>query len=142
MNSRERLPEISHVFFIDRCLGKKQIAAILRNAGWQVEIHDDHFSPGAEDRVWLREVGERGWIVLTKDQHIRYRETELKALIAANARAFVLTGGSLQGHEMAEAFKNAYPKMIRCIEKYPGPFIARVTKSGSISTVYLLSPQA
>ena len=44
--------------------------------GESVEIHDDHFAPDAKDEVWLVEVGKRGWIVLTKDDRIRYRVTE------------------------------------------------------------------
>ena len=54
----------------------------LRDAGARVELHDDHFSQDAQDQVWLTEAGERGWIVLTKDKHIRYRAVETNALIS------------------------------------------------------------
>lgn len=51
------------VFFIDRALGKKQVAEPLRNVGATVEIHDDHFSPDTPDVEWLTQVGERNWVV-------------------------------------------------------------------------------
>jgi hypothetical protein len=47
-----------------------------------VEVHDDHFARDEEDRVWLQSVGEKGWVVLTKDQKLRYRPLEINALRA------------------------------------------------------------
>lgn len=64
-------PPDGTIFFIDRSLGVEPIRTELRNAGLQVEIHDDHFARDAEDRDWLRVVGARGWVVLTKDQRLR-----------------------------------------------------------------------
>jgi len=57
--------------FLDRSLGRRQVAEALRNAGARIEIHDDHFGPETTDEDWLREAGRRGWIVLTKDARIR-----------------------------------------------------------------------
>jgi hypothetical protein len=64
-------------------------------------VHDDYFSPNARDEEWLSEVGRRQWVVLTKDERIRYREIERTALMNAGVRAFVLTAKNLQGSEMA-----------------------------------------
>ena len=66
-------PPDETVFFIDRSLGIEPIRTELVKAGLVVEIHDDHFARDAEDRVWLRTAGERRWVVLTKDQRLRYR---------------------------------------------------------------------
>ena len=123
-------------FFIDRSLGKKIIAAALRQADVEVHVHDDYFPSDARDENWLQEVGRKGWIVLTKDQRIRYRETELTALIKAQVRTFVLTGRDLQGTEMARIFVKALPAIKRFTTKYPPPFIAKVTRGGSVSMVF------
>jgi hypothetical protein len=72
-------PPDETVFFIDRSLGVDPVRAELINAGLNVEIHDDHFARDEEDRTWLRTVGERGWVVLTKDQRLRYRPLEIAA---------------------------------------------------------------
>jgi PIN like domain len=71
------------VFFVDRSLGRRVIPDALRGAGARVELHDDHFSQDAQDQVWLAEAGKRGWVVLTKDKHLRYRAVETNALISA-----------------------------------------------------------
>jgi PIN domain-containing protein len=126
-------PPEALVFFIDRSLGKKIVAQALREAGEKVEIHDDHFRPDAKDEVWLTEVGSRGWIVLTKDDRIRYRITERTALLSAKVTAFVLTSAQLQGREMADAFVKAILPIKRLIDKQRAPFLARVSRTGKVS---------
>ena len=89
------------IFFLDRSLGKHIVADALRQAGAAVAVHDDHFSQDARDEEWLRAVGERGWIVLTRDDRIQYRSQERTALIQAGVRAFVLVRRSLSGPAIA-----------------------------------------
>ena len=114
------------------------MADALRQAGAAVEIHDDHFRQAAPDVEWLRDVGPRGWIVLTRDDQIRHRFHERTALIQAEVRAFVLTRRSLSGRAMAEAFVRALPAMRRFVARYQAPFIARVTQTGNVAL--LLKP--
>jgi hypothetical protein len=59
-------------FFVDRCLGKS-VGIALQQAGLRVEFHADHFADDADDATWISVVGQRGWIVLTKDKAIRTR---------------------------------------------------------------------
>ena len=126
-------PPESIVFFIDRSLGRKIVAQALRDVGERVEIHDDHFAPDAKDELWLVEVGSRGWIVLTKDDRIRYRVTERTALAVAKVKAFVLTSTQLQGSEMADAFIKALPRIKRLLAKHRAPFLGRVSRHGKVS---------
>src|SRR5580698_10884612 len=83
-------PPDGTVFFIDRSLGVEPIRTELAKAGLAVEIHDDHFARDEEDHVWLQSAGERAWVVLTKDQKLRYRPLEISALRASKTRVFVL----------------------------------------------------
>ena len=119
--------------FLDRNLGKKIIADALRQAGADVRVHDDHFSPNARDEEWLSEVGRRQWVVLTKDARIRYREIERMALMNAGVRAFVLTAKNLQGSEMASIFVTALPTIQRLSARHAPPFIAAITRGGRVS---------
>lgn len=123
-------PPEGTIFFIDRSLGEEPIRTEMRNAGLAVEIHDDHFARDEEDRVWLQAVGERGWVVLTKDQRLRYRPLEIAALRASYARVFVLTAGNLRGFEIAAVFMKALPRIFKVLHSVPGPFVARVSQSG------------
>jgi hypothetical protein len=103
--------------------------------GCTVEIHDTYFRQAAKDTEWLPEVGRRGWVVLTKDHHIRTRQNELVSLLAAGVAAFVLTAGDLNGSEMAEAFVRALPRMRRMLVGQPRPFIARVSPQGTVRLI-------
>ena len=102
-------------------------------AGLTVEIHDDHFARDEEDRIWLRTVGERGWVVLTKDQRLRYRPLEIAALRASKARVFVLTAGNLRGIEIAAVFLTATPRIFKVLRSVPGPFVMRISQSGHVT---------
>lgn len=101
----------------------------------QVAIHDDHFAPDALDEDWLREAGQRSWVVRTKDRGIRYRGPALAAIRLSAVRMFVLTAGDLQGPEMAAIFVRALPRILRVARGQPAPFIAKVTKSGVVSVL-------
>jgi predicted nuclease of predicted toxin-antitoxin system len=100
-----------------------------------VAVHDDHFKRDEEDRIWLQEVGRRSWVVLTKDQRLRYRPLELAALRASHARVFILVAGNLRGAEIASVFVKALPRIFRVLRSRPGPFVARIT-SGAQVTAY------
>lgn len=126
-------PPDGSVFFIDRSLGIEPIRTELIDAGLAVEIHDAHFARDEEDRVWLGIVGERGWVVLTKDQRLRYRPLEISALRASKARVFVLTAGNLRGADIAAVFLTALPRICEVLHTQPGPFVAHVTKSGFVT---------
>ncbi|OQW32880.1 MAG: hypothetical protein A4E19_05880 [Nitrospira sp. SG-bin1] len=115
MSSPSKPPE-PPIFFLDRSLGKKRVATALRQAGATLHIHDDHFPPDAKDEAWLAEVGQRGWIVLTKDHRIRYRQVERLTLMKAGVAAFILTSGDLQGEEMARIFVKALPRITRFLK--------------------------
>lgn len=126
-------PPEETVFFIDRSLGIDPLRTELIKGGLTVEIHDDHFARDEEDRVWLRAVGERGWVVFTKDQRLRYRPLEIAALRASKARVFVLTAGNLRGIEIAAVFLTALPRISEVLHLRPGPFVARLSQSGLIT---------
>jgi PIN like domain len=121
------------VLFVDRSLGNKVVANALRLAGARVEIHDDHFPTTALDEEWLGVVGQRGWVVLTKDRGIRYRAPALTAIRASAIRMFVLTAGDLQGHEMAAIFARGLARIAGVARRERAPFIAKITKTGVVS---------
>lgn len=107
----------------------------LEEEGIRVELHDDHFSQGTPDAKWLPVVGQRGWIVLTKDTRIRYRPNEKHALLAAGVRAFAFTSGSLSGTEMSEAIVKALPRMLKLLAARSSAFVARITATSDVAIV-------
>ncbi len=128
----------SETFFLDRCLGKKILASILRAANLKIEVHDDYFPPDCKDEHWLRIVGARGWIVLTNDRRIRYRDTELSALLSSGVRAFAFRSGNLTAQEMADIFLKSARQISNLLEKKSGPFVASILRDGSIRVILSL----
>lgn len=100
-----------------------------------VEVHDDHLPTDAPDEAWLRLVGERMWLALTKDRGIQFRAPALLTIRETRARVFVLTAADLKGEEMAQIILAALPRMVRFSRHEPAPFLARVTRSGHIGTI-------
>jgi hypothetical protein len=88
------------------------------------------------DDEWLRVVGERGWVVITKDKSIRHRDTELAALKDAGVAAFVLTTKGLTGPQNGAVLAKALAKMKRWIIGNRPPFIAAVRPSGQLTMLY------
>ena len=120
------------IFFIDRALGRFVVPNVLRQAGEMVKTHDEIFPQSAKDPVWLKEVGERGWVVLTKDPRIRHRVNEVRAIRRAKVRAFVLTRGDLKGEEMGNIFVKALPAIKKLATSTAPPFIAHVSREGRV----------
>ena len=114
-------------------MGQKIIAEKLRQSGVQVQIHDAHFPQSAPDEDWISEVGRPGWVVLPKDDRIRYRPAALDAYRRHKVRVFIFGSGEMKAQEMAEAFVRALPKISRFALKKPAPFFARITRSGVVS---------
>ncbi len=126
-------PPDGTVFFIDRSLGIEPLRSALTNQGLTIEIHDDHFKRDEEDRVWLAEAGRRNWVVLTKDQRLRYRPLEIRALRESSVRVFILTAGNLRGIEIAQLFSEALPAIYSFLHHHAGPFVAKLSKTGKLT---------
>ena len=120
------------IFFTDANLGRRVVPDALRAAGEEVKVHDDCFTAGTKDHVWLRAVGRNRWVVLTKDSRIRYRRNEMEALLSSGTRSFVLVSSNLPGAEMAKIFVAALPGMKKLCAALPAPFIAHIHHNGKV----------
>jgi hypothetical protein len=85
----------------------------LRDIHPIVHAHDDLFPQDTDDDVWLREAARRGWIVLTRDDRIRYRPGEQREIIEAGLACFCLnpTKG-MTAEEWADVLVKALPKIL------------------------------
>jgi hypothetical protein len=96
------------------------------------ERHGEHFPAGTEDSIWLPFVGQKGWILLTKDKRIRFNDLEKQAVIANRVREFYFTSGNFNGEAMAALLAVALPEMFRLCRMHRPPFIASITKAGNV----------
>lgn len=102
----------------------------LREADATVERLTDHFDKGTRDETWLAHAGSHGWIVLTRDKRIRYRQLEKLALTEAGVRAFVFTGGNVTMKDTAAILVKAPPHLHRLCRTQAGPFIYHIGLAG------------
>ena len=107
--------------------------AELAVAGYDIRPWYEHFA-GRDDVEWLPAIGDRGWVLLTKDNDIRRRPLEIEAILNARVRAFVLTATELRREEQAAIFLTAMPKIHRICRRV-GPFIFNITRMGYFSEV-------
>lgn len=131
--ANSRPPPDDVTLYLDRNLGKHIIASALRDAGANVEIHDDHLPPDAADEEWIALVGRKGWLAITKDKNIRYRTAELAAIKAHNAMVLVVRAKNATGQEIADTLVKSKKRIQRFVGRHDRPFVAGIIRSGRIS---------
>jgi len=131
----EGLPDL----FLDRSLGRRQVPALLRDAGLRLrlrlrlhtlaEVYGVPADEAMTDTEWLEMAGQRGWPVLMKDERIRYRPSERGAVVAHRVQAFCLTGGNLRAAAMAEQYLAVIDDLAQACTR-PGPFLYALSARG------------
>ena len=119
-------------FFVDRSLGK-QTAQELRAKGWALTLLADVYPADAQkvkDEDWIAYGCRKGWSLLTKDAHIRYRAKEIAAL-SPKSLLFCLSRQDLKIAEMVVAFEIARPTIERAIRNGRAGFY-HVSKAGQV----------
>lgn len=119
------------IFFTDRDLGKNIFPEILQRAGLQVEKFVDHFADDTPDDIWLPEVGQRGWIAISRNYNIYYSPNERDAMFRVGTRLFIVIGPQVPFQELADNFVACIHKIERFLQKNPAPFIAKIYRPTS-----------
>lgn len=101
---------------------------MLKHAGGAIPF-------GATDDIWLNECGKNGWIVLTRDKHIRRRRLEREALKASGVAAFALTSGAATAAETANTIERLLQKLVNMSVSEPKPFLFTFGLSGRLTKV-------
>ncbi len=121
----------------EESLGKK-VPAALRENGLSVVVQGE--SPkiprGINDEELVGLASRENWVLVSKDLETRYRPNERAAIVRAKLRVFQLTRGPWTSEQMIKALLAARARMERLVKKQPPPFIARINKSGEITTVF------
>ena len=109
----------------------------LRAAGATVEHVRGAVKAGSDDAEWLSIAGKHRWIVLMRDQRIRYRRLEREALKTAEVGAFVFTGGQATAKDTADVIVPKLAKIASIARSEPRPFLYTLTLGGTLSRVPL-----
>jgi len=113
-------------FLVDRSLGRYQLPNALRALGYVAhtlaDVYGEKRAQAVEDQEWIELAGREDWVVLTKDDRIRYRAIEREAFISAGLRVFCLTTAKLRGEEQTSRFVNNINRITQRARR-PGPYI-------------------
>lgn len=132
----EQLRLDEFVLFLDENLDRcKPILEFLAASRVRHERYCDYFEPGADDDLWLPFVGERRWVVLTKDKKNRYNQLEKTAIRRHKVAEFYFGSGNMNGVEMAAALKAALPEIKKICGREELPFIGSISRSGLVTIV-------
>lgn len=107
----------------------------LRDSGWAIELHDDHFPQNTKDVDLLPEVARRGWFFVTQDARIRYRPAEKDAWLHAGLRVFVVVTANLGAEATVAILEKTRNRMEVVAAEEPAPFIFRIAKDGPLRRI-------
>lgn len=78
--------------------------------------------------MWLGAIGQKGWVAVSHDRHIRYKRNERDAVIRHNVALLVVVGDAPLP-ELARSFIATLPRITRFLKKNRPPFIAKVYRA-------------
>jgi len=121
----------SSTFYVDDCLGKT-VAVKLRESGWKIEWHRDHFQRDkVQDTEIYEYIGNLGWHFLTKDKALRRKPIEIDRMLECGIRVFSLAGNDMNSEEMADCFVRNRLAIGRLLKNHSEAFVAYIRKDSA-----------
>ncbi|MDE3257824.1 MAG: hypothetical protein OYM47_08330 [Gemmatimonadota bacterium] len=141
-------PESPIHIFVDRNLASGVLLRELREAqithdlGLEFRSHMEEFPEfdtvgELSDAQWLGEIGQRGWLILSRDLRIRYNQAEKQAIKDSRASFFAITAKNVSSRELAQIILKAMKRIVGFARHHDPPFIALVYRDGKIKAVDL-----
>jgi len=109
----------------------------LREEGFAVRVHDEHFKPDEADEVWLAACGRSGWVVFTPDRRILKDPQSMRAIGENGGRVFFLPQNNKNPRIWAPIMVENWPGIRRVLSNRKPPFVARVSPNGVWGVVEL-----
>ena len=123
--------------FIDRNSGGRNSKEIILGAGINVLLHDEHLKNNTtDDHVWIKEIANLGWIMVSCDFKIANTPLSLHAIQNSTAKIFLLSGlngATPQGK--ADCIIKYYNTMLEISASRKAPFLARIDLDGKVHFV-------
>lgn len=122
------------VIVLDENICFPELQKVISDAGVSCKLLTDHFPRGTQDNQWLPYIGERGWILLSKDLAIGINSLEYLALTNAGIGAFFIRSREMPKRDIIDCVVKALPKMIRIVESQERPFLFKIYKDGTVAS--------
>ena len=123
--------EMSHTFFIDRCLTGHRFRSALSRAGLRVESLEFHLPSNCDDLTWLPLVSAPPfeWVIITKDNSILSNPYEFDAICEYRARMILFPDQDLSATEMADRFLHYLSDILTALDTRGSPLIIVLHKN-------------
>jgi hypothetical protein len=120
------------VIVLDENICFPELQKAMRDANAPCELLTDHFPRGTPDVEWLPQIGQRNWILLSKDLAIGVDSLEYLALTNAKLGAFFIRSREMPKKEIITCVLKALPKMLQIMRTQERPYLYKIYKDGSI----------
>ena len=116
-------------FFLDQNLGRP-LAKGMSEFGEDVVHLTEYYDQDALDPDWLKDIGAKGWILVTRDERVRWNPAEIQAIREHKVGAFFLGGKNRSRCQLIQQLVKAWPNLKETAAKTRRPFAYKVRASG------------
>jgi predicted nuclease of predicted toxin-antitoxin system len=117
-------------FFVDHNLSP-HLASGMRAFQEEIIHLSERFPTDAKDPDWLPVIAREGLILITRDDHIRWKPAELGALRKSGVGAFFLGGKNRSRCDLIQQIVRNWPRMKELASSTRRPFAFRVPPVGT-----------
>ena len=127
-SKKRKPPPRGFTLYLDHNLDYDELVEKLDRAGIRYKRHREFFSGSTDDRVLLKKVGQKNWVLITFDKKQRTRLLERKMIEQFKIREFVFTSREIG--DPGDLLVKANRQMRAICKRHSGPFVASISKSG------------
>jgi hypothetical protein len=117
-------------FFFDNNVSKKIVEG-LKAFGEEVVHLQDKFPEDSADIEWLQYVGEKGFVLITRDERVRRNPAEIAAIKKFRVATFFLGGSHLDRCRLIQQVVRNWPRIKELSGRTQPPFAYRIPPTGT-----------
>ena len=123
-------------FFTDRNLGSSKLALQLRDAGFDITVHDDIYQETERDPWIFYQRGKQGMVVITSDREFMKFFPHMAAIELGRTKVIAFTHNNFNSDVRGKAFIKARRRILAAASRYKDKsFIAVVGMEGTFRIV-------
>jgi hypothetical protein len=127
-------------FFIDRNLGSHYLPLQLRQADFEITIHDDLYQQTERDPLIFYECGKKHWVVVTSDTSFAKSFPHMAAISLGRTTVIAFTQNNYKSEVRGSAFIKARREIEKALNDHRGKYFIGVVGMNGTFRVCAESP--
>jgi PIN domain-containing protein len=124
------------LIFIDRAIPVAVVEALHKVGAVGFTFLEYHFPPDHPDEMWIPNIGERGWIAVTRDKNIRRKRRQRDLVAASKLRLFVFNQRQQMNRlDYLEAILRNWRRMLHFSAENEAPALITISKDGEFTNI-------